>query len=122
VLFSGVEGVLYLFPPVRFSVKRKLLGEEAPVALVFHAVHPFPWTVQRVASILVCPQVDATSANQTSPSSRIAHVHHAMWVTFTETRCTNRQYTPVSERSVMHLLVTFIHRSAWKRSSANFVC
>jgi hypothetical protein len=41
---------------------------------------------QRVASILVCPQVDATSANQTSPSSRIAHVHHAMWVTFTETR------------------------------------
>jgi hypothetical protein len=43
--------------------------------------------LQRVASILVCPQVDVTSANQTSPSSRIAHVHHAMWITFTETRC-----------------------------------
>jgi hypothetical protein len=26
--------------------------------------------LQRVASILICPQVDATSANQTSPSSR----------------------------------------------------
>ena len=42
---------------------------------------------QQVASILTCPQDDATSADQTSPSSRPRMLHDAMWVTFTETRC-----------------------------------
>jgi hypothetical protein len=44
-------------------------------------------SLQRVASILTCPQDDATSADRTSPSSRPRMLHDAMWVTFTETRC-----------------------------------
>ena len=43
--------------------------------------------IQRVASILTCPQDDVTSADQTSPSLRLRMLHDAMWVTFTETRC-----------------------------------
>jgi hypothetical protein len=46
----------------------------------------FSYTLQRVASILTCPQDDATSADRTSPSSRPRMLHDAMWVTFTETR------------------------------------
>jgi hypothetical protein len=43
--------------------------------------------IQQVASILTYPWVDTSSANQTMPSSEIAHMHHAMWVTFGETCC-----------------------------------